>query len=363
MAQHRNRRSRLDESRYDANSGTGIVSKPFIIPIFLPNAGCPHRCVFCDQRAISGQTAKRPASTDVGNTIEGYLPYRKRGRSYTQVSFYGGNFLGLPFECQSRLLKEASRYVQLGEVDSIRFSTRPDTITPIHLDRIEPYPVSTIELGAQSMDNQVLAASERGHTAEDTIRAVDLLKSRGYEVGLQIMLGLPGDTGPRAMATARTAAALCPDLVRIYPTVVLKNSTLAAWADEGKYVPISLDSAVQLTKQMYVIFAEQGIPVVRMGLQSSSMLTASVIAAGPYHPAFGHLVLSALFLDKAVSALEALGNGMEAAVLSVHPASISKARGYKNRNIAVLKQRFNYQSISVAGNESLAEDEVTARAL
>jgi len=338
------------------------LSKPFIIPVFLPNAGCPHRCVFCNQHAISGQTVTTPSPADVGNIIEAHLSYKRRRRSYAQVSFYGGNFLGLPFDYQSRLLRVASRYVRLGDIDGIRFSTRPDTITPTHLDRIASYPVSTIELGVQSMDSGVLAESQRGHSAENTIRAVDLLKSRRYEVGLQIMVGLPGDNDAKAMATARETAALRPGFVRIYPTVVLKNSTLAAWVKDGKYAPMSLDAAVELTKNIYMLFCSQGIAVARMGLQSSPLLTEeSEIAAGPYHQSFGHLVLSSLFLDRAVSVLEAVDTGAEKATLSTHPSSISKVRGYRNRNIDILKQRFNYRSITIVEDRSLGRDEIKAK--
>ena len=184
------------------------------------------------------------------------------------MSFYGGNFLGLESPKILSLLAEADRFARSGAVDSIRFSTRPDTITPERLDLVSGFPVATVEIGAQSMDDGVLAQSRRGHSAEDTRTAVRRLKARGLEVGLQMMVGLPGDTPEKALETAREIAALSPDFVRIYPTLVLKNSRLATWYHQGRYAPLSLDAAVSDVADFYAFFSLRRIPVIRMGLQA-----------------------------------------------------------------------------------------------
>lgn len=335
------------------------MSKPLIIPIFLPNAGCPHRCSFCDQKAITGHGNSIPSASDLRTTIDTFLEYQHGQRDTTQISFYGGNFLGLKPGDLTFLLREATRYIDTGSVNSIRFSTRPDTIHSKQLDLLTDYPVSTIELGVQSMDNRVLAGVNRGHTAEDTERAVELLKGRNYTIGLQMMVGLPGDSDAGARETAARIAALSPDFVRIYPTVVLANSPLADRFKKGDYTPMSLASALTLVKNLYRLFNQHDIRVVRMGLQISTALDSpSTMLAGPYHPAFGHLVLSELFLDKASTALARAEISPGKIALKVHPQNLSRVRGLKSRNIDILKKRYHLHTLEIRPDISLAKDDV-----
>jgi len=333
--------------------------KPFIVPIFLPNTGCPHRCVFCDQEAITGHGRAVPSAAGLGNTIRSHLKYRGHRRNTSQISFYGGNFLGLrPADIVS-LLEEASRFVDEGHIDSLRFSTRPDTISPGKLDLIEPYPVSTIELGVQSMDNRVLDRARRGHTAFDTQRAVGLVKARGYAMGLQMMVGLPGDNDEGALETARRIAALSPDFVRIYPTLVLAGSRLAEWYKRGDYLPMSLEASVSLVKRIYRLFDRRQIRVIRMGLQASPTLDApTTVLAGPYHPAFGHLVLSELLLDRVVSALGSSETRRGRIALKVHPENVSRVRGLRNSNIDALKKSFHLHTLNITPDSTLGKDDL-----
>ena len=335
------------------------MSKPLIIPIFLPNTGCPHRCAFCDQRAITGRREPIPSAASLRAQIEAFLSFSDRQRDATQISFYGGNFLGLGPDSQHFLLKEAARFVRQGSVDSIRFSTRPDTIDPQQLGRIEAYPVSTVELGAQSMDNKILAGVNRGHAAEDTEQAMALLKRRGYGTGLQMMVGLPGDCDEGALESAARIAALSPDFVRIYPTLVLAHSPLADRFKKGDYTPMSLESAVTLVKKIHRLFEGHDIRVIRMGLQATTSLdNPSVLLAGPYHPAFGHLVLSEVFLDKAAAVLASAGIDRRRVTLKTHPASIPKARGHRGRNIDILKSRFGIRELEIHPDSALARDDL-----
>ncbi len=338
-------------------------SRPLIIPIFLPHAGCPHQCVFCNQSSITGAHST-PVSIDVHHQIETFLNYRRKERGHTQIAFFGGNFFGIQPQAVKRLLAEATEAVNAGQADSIRFSTRPDTVDRQRLSSIRGFPVTTIELGVQSMNNTVLKRSNRGHTTADTVTAVQLLKEHDYEVGVQMMVSLPGDNAQRLRATARQVARLKPDFIRIYPTVVLAGSPLATAYQKGEYVPLSLTEAVQQVKDLYLFFKSENIRVIRMGLQASTDLeNGSTILAGPYHPAFGHLVYSEIFLDMATVALESENPKGAAITLHVHPRSVSKMRGQNNRNIKRLGEKFHLQSVEIVPDDALNEDQLKINAL
>ena len=319
------------------------AQKPFVIPIFLPHAGCPHQCVFCNQRAITG--ALRPFSAnDARAEVERYLAFPRKSTGPTIISFYGGNFLGIARQRILELLFLATHYVNHGRANGIRFSTRPDTVSAQSLSLLAGHPVKTVELGVQSMDPGVLELSRRGHTPEDTVFAYGLLREAGYETGLQMMIGLPGDDGSQSLETAQKIAGLAPDFVRIYPTVVLENSPLADMWRERRYQALSQDRAVELCRDVYGIFHDAGIPVVRMGLAASPSLDApGAVLAGPYHPAFGHLVLSARFLAKAKSLLSRKGITRGQVVFRVHPGSVSAMRGQKNANMQVLESLLGHR--------------------
>jgi histone acetyltransferase (RNA polymerase elongator complex component) len=254
-------------------------------------------------------------------------------------------------------LKLAQRFVQDGRIDSIRFSTRPDTIDRNRLDVLAGFPVRTVELGVQSMVDDVLRRSLRGHTAAQTVAAVKLLKAEGCAVGLQMMVGLPGDTGDRALETAHRLVDLQPDFVRIYPTAVLKGSLLAEWYRAGRFTPLSLERAVELVKTIYAVFYRHDIPVVRMGLQSAGdLVEENAVLAGPCHPAFGHLVHAALFLEMARRLLSQREVRAPTVTLKTHPRSISKMKGLKLCNVDALRRQFNLQRLTVEPDPTLPED-------
>ena len=320
-----------------------------IIPIFLPHQGCPHQCSFCNQKQISGAASGLPPRETLVKEVNQYLSFRQHTKGDTQIAFYGGNFLGIPFASIRPLLEEAQAFVRAGKVDSIRFSTRPDTISPKTLSRLQNYTVATIEIGAQSMDDRILTLSNRGHTAEDTRTAASIIRQNQMQLGIQMMTGLPGDAGRQSIETAEQIAGLEPDFVRIYPTIVLSGSPLAAAYRKGDYTPMPLKESVTLAAKIYSLFTERGIPVIRTGLQASDGLSdPETILAGPYHPAYGHLVMSEIFLETAVKLLqqEKSISGEEISI-HVHEKDISKMRGMKNRNIHKLKQLFPVKTIRV----------------
>jgi histone acetyltransferase (RNA polymerase elongator complex component) len=333
---------------------------PFIIPIFIPHRGCPHQCAFCNQVTITGNTSPFPSKEEMVRRINAYLSLKKDRTKPVQIAFYGGNFLGLQSKTIQSLLTETEKFIYSEKVESIRFSTRPDTIAEQQLDAIQKFSISTIELGAQSMDDHVLLKSNRGHTAEDTAKAAGLVRERGFKLGLQMMTGLPGDSEKRSLATAHQIADLLPDFIRIYPTVVLAGSPLAAWYRTGKYSPMSLYESVTLVKKIYQIFNRKSIPVIRIGLQASSELdNGENLIAGPYHPAFGHMVFSEIFLEQVENILKNEEGLREKNIaIHVHPRSISKMRGLKNRNINILKNNFQLKSIAVISNETFGEDQI-----
>ena len=333
-------------------------NRPFVIPIFLPHAGCPHQCVFCNQSSITGISAKQPRR-GIRKQIDAFLKFKTARRNNVQVAFFGGNFLGIPADEIKGLLAEAAEYVRAGQVDGIRFSTRPDTIDAQRLELIKNYPVTTIELGVQSMDERVLSAARRGHHSRDSEKAIQCLKDLNYEVGVQLMVGLPGDTPQRSLASAQRVVRLKPDFIRIYPTVVLAGSPLAAIYRKGRYAPLSLDEAVSQAKNLYLLFNRANIRVVRMGIQASLDLEDdSKILAGPYHPAFGHLVYSEIFLDMAVDRIESSALETDSITIRTHPGSVSKLRGLRNRNIELLKEKFGFEAIMVRPDAALAEDQL-----
>ncbi len=338
--------------------------KPLIVPVFIPHGGCPHRCAFCNQSLITGASSADVHPSNIHHRIQSFLDGCRTSRRPSQIAFFGGNFLGLSPDRIVSFLSVAGRFVTEKKIDGIRFSTRPDTIDSERLALLSGFPVETVEIGAQSMMDPVLEMAGRGHGAADTVRAAGLVREKGFELGLQIMVGLPGDDEEACMETARRAAELSPDFVRIYPTVVVAGSRLADWYRDGTYHPWSLERAVSLVSRLLVFFQRKKIKVIRMGLQATEDLQAGdTILAGPYHPAFGHLVYSHIFMEQAMGLLmcrmgEKDGKCLPEVVLRVHPRAESRLRGLKNENIRRLKERFGIERLAVQGDESLAEDDI-----
>ena len=333
--------------------------RPLVIPVFIPHEGCPHRCIFCDQAAITQTPNKLPFGAElISQALERYQSHGRNPDRPTEIAFFGGNFLGLPDDKIVALLNAAARGVDQGRFDSIRFSTRPDTIGNQKMDLIAPFPIKTIEIGAQSMDDRVLTAAHRGHSVQATVRAVERLKKEQYQTGLQLMVGLPAENQQTIEMNSTAVCELAPDYVRIYPTLVLANSPLAAAFHQGCYQPLALGEAVRRTASLVVRFLKKRIAVIRMGLPADVAIDSAQLLAGPYHPAFGHLVYSEIFLDMAIRELESSNSNGQTIALHVHPRSVSKMRGLKNRNIETLRENFHFQSVEIVPDDSLKEDQI-----
>jgi histone acetyltransferase (RNA polymerase elongator complex component) len=329
-----------------------VEDKRFIIPIFISHFGCPHRCVFCDQERIARPTSALPTPEEIGEEIERCLRLgaRKRKQHRTvQVAFYGGSFTALPLEIQKRLLRSVAPFLEEGRIHSLRLSTRPDSIFPEVLQILKAHKVATVELGVQSMDDEVLRISHRGYGRREVITAARDLLQENFEVGIQFMVGLPGDSAQQFAATVDAVIELRPHFVRLYPTLVIKGTALEQWFRLGRYRPLALEEAIILTKRALQRFRQAQIPVIRVGLQPTpSLEEPGTIVAGPYHPAFRQLVESSLLYEQAASLLT--GSEIERdspPIFLISPQDISTFYGQGGHNIKMLRETFGLQEITV----------------
>jgi histone acetyltransferase (RNA polymerase elongator complex component) len=328
-----------------------------IIPFFIPHSGCPHQCVFCNQKNITGQT-NPVAPSAIPQKITEYLAI-SGSDGPAHVAFYGGSFTALPIETQKAYLAAVQPFIHAGQIAGIRLSTRPDCITNEILSLLKEHHVTTIELGVQSMDDVVLARSGRGHTATDTVNAVRLIISHDFLLGLQLMPGLPGDSTDCFMKTVDSVIRLKPDFVRIYPSLVIKDTPLEDLYTSGRYLPLSLDDAVMLCRGALERFEQAGIDVIRIGLQPTEELEKSgTIIAGPYHPAFRQLVESSIIVDNMRSALRNRREKNSKVTFQVNPKDLSAAIGQRRSTIELLKKEFGLQEVNIVeGNKVLKRRE------
>ncbi|MEW6334651.1 MAG: radical SAM protein [Thermodesulfobacteriota bacterium] len=326
-----------------------------IIPIFIMSRGCPRRCLYCNEALTAEHRPERLEEEGFRKTVLEALD-RHRGRGGPrQIAFYGGTFTGMPRQEQRRLLGLAAPFLHEGVVDGVRISTRPDEIDGAGLDLVRGLGVTTVEVGAQSLDDHVLRLSRRGHTAADTHRAFALLKERGFQTGIHLMAGLPGDSPERFSETIDRVIALSPDTVRIHPTIVLQDTPLAEAYGSGDYRPLSLPEAISQCKEALKRLTAAGIDVIRMGIQTTPALEApGAVVAGPFHPAFRSLVESAIFFDMAAVLCESAGRGGKGKSLAfrVSPADLSPFKGPRKANIDALTRRFAPARIEVAADPS-----------
>lgn len=330
-------------------------------PFFIPHRGCPHQCSFCEQHAISGQeTPVTPL--EVAKTLS-LACANGRLTPDMEVAFFGGSFTAIGEETVRAYLTAVFPFVERGDCAGIRVSTRPDAVEAPMLSLLKQYGVKTIELGAQSMRDEVLIKNGRGHTASDVRSASDRIRTAGFSLGLQMMVGLYGDTRcSDARYTASELCALAPDFVRIYPTVIVKGTRLASLYASGEYVPMAFDDAVEVCADLLALFSAHGIPVIRLGLQDSVSLSANRVG-GLYHPAFRELCETVLYKRKMESVLSEQMPGHY--VVWVHPSCVSKAIGHQRKNVQLFQNRgvflqikpnpnVSVGSISVERSESIA---------
>lgn len=320
------------------------MKKEYIIPIFVPHLGCPHKCTFCDQKKISG-VQKQVTAKDVEETIEYYLKNFKDNSKYVEVAFFGGSFTAIDEKIQNALLEAANRYIDQGKVNSIRISTRPDYIDKNILKRLKKYNVKTIELGVQSTNDYILSRCQRGHTFADVKKASKLIRWYGFTLGHQMMVGLPESTELDEINTAKDLIKLKPKIVRIYPVLVIKDTELEEEYNNGEYMALTVEQAVERSKEAMKLFNKANVEVIRLGLQNTEEISdpttdKSQVVAGPYHPAFRQLVEGSMWYDEIVNEIKKFNTKVMKVKIIANPENVNNIIGHKKENIIKLKETY-----------------------
>jgi len=332
---------------------SGGRPKTFIVPVFIPNQGCPHRCVFCEQEKITAEQKGRVDARRVARIIETAISSRRFNPAHAEVAFYGGTFANLNLQVMEELLGAVSPFLKKGMFTGIRVSTRPDSLDPEKLALMKRGGVRTVELGVQSMDDHVLALSGRGHSAQDSEKAVGLLKNLGFQVGVQLMPGLPGDSRAVFLSTVEKIIGLEPNMARLYPALVIKGTALARMYERGDYLPLGLPEAVEICAESCTILEKAGIPVIRIGLMSSpTLLLQDQILGGPWHTAFGFLVRCRMYQKAIASQLPSRGR-LEKLGIRVRDRDVPLLRGYKNEGIQWISMMTGAEVLAVEGDRSI----------
>ena len=317
--------------------------KQYTIPIFIPHKGCPNSCIFCNQKKISGQI-KNVDLSDVDNIIKTYLSYYKDQSKKIEIAFFGGSFTGIDINLQIDYLKVAKKYIDNGEVNSIRLSTRPDYISEEILEMLKKYGVDTIELGVQSMDDKILSIAKRGHTSQDVIRASKLIKKYNIRLGHQIMIGLPNSTMETEIYTIRECIKLKPTQLRIYPVYVIEDSELYDMYNSREYTPLSIAEAVKRCVAVVKECQSENVAIIRLGLQSTSEITSSNSNIfGPVCDNFAEYVIAAIIREHIEKYLKKDQN--EDIIVHVPRKYVSVTVGPKKINKIYFENKYNVRYI------------------
>lgn len=313
-------------------------NKSMIIPVFIMNGGCPHRCIFCNQKIASGNFPGEIKKNVFDAEVSSYLNFNKDKTKKVEIAFYGGNFTGLHPSYQNKLLSWANTYIQAGKIHSIRISTRPDYITEEILTELKKNGVSTVEIGAQSFVDEVLQYAQRGHDSTAIVKALRLLKDYSFQTSLHLMAGLPKDTKEGFVYSIEKTIELKPDMARIHPVIVFNNTVLADEYRQGKYIPLELSEAIELSSLALDKLSAAGIRVIRLGLHlSEEMKKDGAVLAGPIHPSFGSLVRSSIYFRHALKLLNEIPKNTREIRFNLSRHDVANFRGFNNRNIAAIK--------------------------
>lgn len=328
--------------------------KQYVIPVFIPHLGCPNDCSFCNQKSISGKT-KMPTKEEVINIIEENLKNIKDEEANKEIAFFGGSFTGIDIEKQQEYLEIANEYIKSKKVNGIRLSTRPDYINKDILKMLKKYNVKTIELGVQSTNNYILKRCDRGHTFEDVKVASKLIRKYRFNLGHQMMVGLPESTKLDELRTAKDLIKLKPKMVRIYPVLVIKGTKLEKELQNEEYKPLTVSQAVERCKELLYLFNKKNIQVIRVGLQNTDEITDpknkdSEVVAGPYHPAFGQLVDDSMWYDSISDKIKKINMKVKEVKIKVNFVDMNNAIGHKKSNIKRLKEMYDVDIVVEADN-------------
>jgi histone acetyltransferase (RNA polymerase elongator complex component) len=327
--------------------------KKVTVPFFISHQGCTHACIFCDQRTITGFSGAIPSAEEILSKIATW--HQTAGDRPLEVAFFGGSFTALPVEVQDHLLHPLQPLLASGDIMSVRVSTRPDCIDTAIVKRLAGLGVTTIELGVQSMDDEVLDRAVRGHSASDSEAAIRCIKAGGLAVGAQLMPGLPGDTPSKSFNTLQRVIAAGADFIRIYPVLVLRGTELARRFEAGEYVPMTVDEGVQLCKVLLHAAMRAGVPVIRIGLQADEGLNKDTVLGGCWHPSLGRLTRSELYFDLLCKLLADAPAEMSCTIFC-HPSRISEVTGQGRINLKRLGDLT--ASVQVKPDQGLAKEEL-----
>ena len=288
---------------------------------------------------------KQVTAKDVEETIEYYLKNFKDNSKYVEVAFFGGSFTAIDEKIQNALLEVANKYIEQGKVNSIRISTRPDYIDKNILKRLKKYNVKTIELGVQSTNDYILSKCQRGHTFADVKKASKLIRWHGFTLGHQMMVGLPESTELDEINTAKDLIKLKPKIVRIYPVLVIKGTELEEEYNNGEYMALTVEQAVERSKEAMKLFNKANVEVIRLGLQNTEEISdpttdKSQVVAGPYHPAFRQLVEGSMWYDEIVNEIKKFNTKVMKVKIIANPENVNNIIGHKKENIIKLKETY-----------------------
>ncbi len=320
----------------------------YTIPIFIPHKGCPNNCIFCNQKKISGQINDVTVQ-DVDNIIQKYLNYYTNKDKKIEIAFFGGSFTGIDINLQVEYLKVANKYIQSKKVDSIRLSTRPDYINDEILNMLEEYGVETIELGVQSMDDEILNYAKRGHTSQDVIKASRLIRNHNIRLGHQVMVGLPKSTIDTEVYTIKECLKLKPEQLRLYPVYVIEDSELYDMYNLEIYKPLDINSAVKRCLAIINECQKTNVAIIRLGLQSTSEITSSNSNIfGPVCDNFAEYVMAAIIRESIEKIYKE--NINEDIVVYVPSKYISVTVGPKKINKIYFENKYNVKYIVKGDN-------------
>ena len=315
------------------------MPKHYTIPIFIPELACPFQCVFCNQVKISGHQ-NIPDKKEIIDTINDHLRSFKNVDKVVEVGFFGGSFTGIPVVEQRNYLKISKLYIQYSMIQGIRLSTRPDYINDEILEMLASNNVTTIELGAQSFHDEVLKKTRRGHTAAQIEKASAAIINKGFKLGLQMMIGLPGDTLEKSIYTAKKIIEAGAHCTRIYPALVIKDTLMHKWYNQGRYKSLSLEQAVDWTTNILPLFEKANVNVIRVGLHpSEGLLSGEELIAGPFHPSFKELVITNIWNNMLKPLLS--NQTADNIVITVPAKELNYAIGYKSKNKKMLMKKFH----------------------
>ncbi|MFZ7132069.1 MAG: elongator complex protein 3 [Eubacteriales bacterium] len=317
------------------------MNKTKVIPIFIPHAGCPHNCIFCNQKKISGKE-DAPTISQTTQIIEDALETIDNNKYKIILAFYGGSFTAIDDYLQEQYLSIAQGYKQLGKIQKIRLSTRPDYIDEERIQLLYKYGVDHIELGVQSTDARVLSACRREYDIRTIENAVQNIQKYHMQYGFQMMLGLPEDSKKKIIKTSFYLLSLNPSTMRVYPTLVIKDTELETRYKRNQYLPLTLENAIEYALIPYIIFSRIQCHFLRIGLHpSESLLYEDNVVAGPFHSAFGELVQSRLYWHMIKRFVEENNIRKKQVIISAHLSNFSKISGNKGENRKKLAEFFD----------------------